>query len=494
MAELGETPDPKELVPGEPGVLRTTAASLGRFGDVLIRAGGGLRGIDDGGWTGPAADEFHRFFDGEPARWTTCGDCFHTAKDAVTGYVDTLEWAQGQAGYAIDLWAQGEQATRDAEARYEQEQRQAAQAAASAGVSPSAPAPFNNAGDALRSEARAVLDIARGQLGSAGDEAAVAVDRAQQPAPEEPSLLEQAVDGVRDTIGDAIRGAGEAIGDGVRWVGEGVDTVLDWAGDTVDTAVSGAGDLVGTGLEGLGELTGSGGISDAGGKVREFTERAGDRVDSFTDAAGDAVRYGADEAGEAIEDTADDAGDTVEGDDDGAGDDSGGGDDGGDSDDDADGTGDDGDGDGDGDGDEGGDEEGDGSDDVDRNGHWEAANGDTPDPGEVSAQEARAHILYGDADGRGGGHRHDSGVPDKTTFPPDWDDDKIIDEVEDVARNPDSPPVYNEDRETWTVRGTRDEVDIEVIVKPDGEVMTGYPTGGEGVHRNDENGNPQPLE
>lgn len=81
-----------------------------------------------------------------------------------------------------------------------------------------------------------------------------------------------------------------------------------------------------------------------------------------------------------------------------------------------------------------------------------------------------------------------------TTFPPDWDDDKIIDEVEDVARNPDEPPVYQEQQENWLVRGTRDGVDIEVVVTPEGGVDSGYPTGGEGVHQNDENGEPQPLE
>lgn len=63
-----------------------------------------------------------------------------------------------------------------------------------------------------------------------------------------------------------------------------------------------------------------------------------------------------------------------------------------------------------------------------------------------------------------------------------------------MARSPDSPPVQNERSGRWTVEGNRDGVDIVVIVEPDGTVVTGYPTGGEGVHRNDENGEPQPLE
>lgn len=32
------------------------------------------------------------------------------------------------------------------------------------------------------------------------------------------------------------------------------------------------------------------------------------------------------------------------------------------------------------------------------------------------------------------------------------------------------------------------------VVEPDGTVVTAHPTGGEGVHQSDENGDPQPLE
>jgi hypothetical protein len=103
MAELGQTRDPKPPVPGDVRRVGTTAASLGKFGDVLIRAGNGLRDIDDGGWTGTAADGFHRFFDNEPTRWFTCSDCFRSARDALDRYNETLQWTQGEAKQAIDL-------------------------------------------------------------------------------------------------------------------------------------------------------------------------------------------------------------------------------------------------------------------------------------------------------------------------------------------------------------------------------------------------------
>jgi hypothetical protein len=131
----------------------------------------------------------------------------------------------------------------------------------------------------------------------------------------------------------------------------------------------------------------------------------------------------------------------------------------------------------------------------DRDGHWANTYGEVPDPATISAATNRAHILYGDANGEDGGHKHDSGIPFKTTFPPDWtDDDEIIARIEDVARNPESPPTFNPGYGTWTVTGTREGVLIQVFVKPDGTITSGFPLKGEGVHRNDENGDPHPLE
>jgi Bacterial EndoU nuclease len=130
---------------------------------------------------------------------------------------------------------------------------------------------------------------------------------------------------------------------------------------------------------------------------------------------------------------------------------------------------------------------------VDVNGQWGAANGEKPDPESIAIGGSRAHILYGDGDDDGGGHRFDSGVPGKTVFPEDWGDDRITDNILDVARNPENPPVFNERRGVWTVSGVREGVAIDVIVKPDGGIITGHPTGGPGVHRNDVNGDPQPI-
>jgi hypothetical protein len=94
------------------------------------------------------------------------------------------------------------------------------------------------------------------------------------------------------------------------------------------------------------------------------------------------------------------------------------------------------------------------------------------------------HILYGDElNPRSGGHLHGTNRPGKTEFPRDWGEDMIAREVADVARRPDRTPV-EQFNGTWVANGVRHGVRIEVIVRPDGTVITGYPVDGAGVRRN----------
>jgi hypothetical protein len=98
--------------------------------------------------------------------------------------------------------------------------------------------------------------------------------------------------------------------------------------------------------------------------------------------------------------------------------------------------------------------------------------------------ERTTHILDGDPGG-GGGHRHGAGNPGKTEFPASWDDKKIIDALLDVARRPDQPPGHQEWNGRWVARGTRDDVEIAVVIAPDGRIWSGWPTpGGPGVVKN----------
>jgi len=98
--------------------------------------------------------------------------------------------------------------------------------------------------------------------------------------------------------------------------------------------------------------------------------------------------------------------------------------------------------------------------------------------------ERTAHILDGDP-ARGGGHRSGTGKPGKTEFPASWDDEKIMGHVLDVARRPDSPPVHQHWNDRWVCSGTRDRVEVSVVVLRSGEVWTAWPEeGGPGVVRN----------
>jgi Bacterial EndoU nuclease len=98
--------------------------------------------------------------------------------------------------------------------------------------------------------------------------------------------------------------------------------------------------------------------------------------------------------------------------------------------------------------------------------------------------ERTKHILDGDAVGSGG-HRHGVGNPGKTEFPASWTDEKVMDNVIDVAHRPDRPPIYQNWNNRWLARATRDDVEIAVVITSDGLIWSGWPLpGGPGVVKN----------
>jgi len=98
--------------------------------------------------------------------------------------------------------------------------------------------------------------------------------------------------------------------------------------------------------------------------------------------------------------------------------------------------------------------------------------------------ERTKHILDGDAVGSGG-HRHGVGHPGKTEFPASWTDQKIMDNILDVAHRPDQPPIHQNWNGRWLARGTRDDVEIAVVITNDGQIWSGWPrAGGPGVVKN----------
>jgi hypothetical protein len=85
------------------------------------------------------------------------------------------------------------------------------------------------------------------------------------------------------------------------------------------------------------------------------------------------------------------------------------------------------------------------------------------------------HVLDGDGPNSGGGHRPGTGKSGKSEFPPTWSDDKIKGEISDVATDPHSTRIPGH-RGRTIVSGTRDGIDITVVIEGNGRIVTGFPT------------------
>jgi hypothetical protein len=184
--ELGETNDPKDLVPGNPGLLAEMGEECGRYATCIGLAGRGLQRIRTDGWTGKAADAFWDRYEGEPKSWLVAADSFEAAPKAIGGYASALSWAQGEAGTAIDTWNAGNLATAQARQRYKVFSQQAPRIG------------FDDPGETVRAEARAILAEARRRLAKAGNDAANALASATEPAPQKRGFW----DGVGDVATD----------------------------------------------------------------------------------------------------------------------------------------------------------------------------------------------------------------------------------------------------------------------------------------------------
>ena len=123
---------------------------------------------------------------------------------------------------------------------------------------------------------------------------------------------------------------------------------------------------------------------------------------------------------------------------------------------------------------------------TDRSG-WDAVDSEKRPPLDAIriTPERMVHILDGDS--TGGGHRHGTGKPGKTEFPAGWNDEKITNALLDVARRPDQQPGHQKWNDRWVARGTRDDVEVVVVISGDGRIWSGWPNpGGSGVIKNPE--------
>lgn len=243
MAELGETEDPKVLIPGKAVAVGATARLLRARGNELSLAGKGLNRIDTAdGWSGEAADAFRAKFRGQPGKWVEAGDCFQGAASVLENYVYTLTWAQGEAGAAIKDWNAAQAATtqaHDAYAKYQQ----------AGGMEP-----FTDPGESARAVARQRLQSARAQLRNAAGDAAMKVKGFRDKAPEKPGFWSKVGDFFSE-VGAGLENAGGHLVNGMASLG---NAAAHHPGDLV-AAAAGAGLMV------------VGAAGDAGGLVLDAT-------------------------------------------------------------------------------------------------------------------------------------------------------------------------------------------------------------------------------
>jgi len=174
-AQLGETDDPTKLIHGDVSAINQTATQLDKFATAFGETASGLKGIDTADWQGDAAETFRQAYSKHPQQWDDAqGACAGAAK-AWHDYAGTVHWAQGQASEAINLYNQGNQASKQA----------------GPGASP-------DPGAQIRQQAHETLNAARQQRDSAAQQAQTAISNATSTAPAEPSFSRRMFDDAAD--------------------------------------------------------------------------------------------------------------------------------------------------------------------------------------------------------------------------------------------------------------------------------------------------------
>ena len=176
--ELGETEDPKELVPGnveqiEANVTRLTSEHTrisGRFDS--------LKAVRVPDWTGVAQESWEVSYDAEVERWKKYLKHIEETRDAIKTYSGSVTAAQTKAQQAIDKWNKGEAATKQAVTDYNEAvdnyNEHVCDPIPVNGppvIRPAHPGVFVDPGQSIRDEAEEILDGARDDLETAGEDA-----------------------------------------------------------------------------------------------------------------------------------------------------------------------------------------------------------------------------------------------------------------------------------------------------------------------------------
>ena len=204
---------PDFTITGNPGGIRSRAATTRSKAESFSSTGDALATITTDGWNSRAGDRFREKFDTEPERWRASGDGFITAANALENYADALDHAQSRARSAEREYARGDQVSRDAKAAYDADVSRARDkvhtAAAAGQVMTLTIIPFHDPGEAIRDGAVAELMSAKSDLESAAHSCASGVRAGCAAAPEKRKWYES----VGAAVGGFLTGAGEALMD-----------------------------------------------------------------------------------------------------------------------------------------------------------------------------------------------------------------------------------------------------------------------------------------
>ncbi|WP_342673171.1 putative T7SS-secreted protein, partial [Streptomyces sparsogenes] len=203
---LDETEDPRKLVFGSAGKLRSTATHLRDFQKAFDQVGKGLKGLDASHLKGQSADTFREKVSVEPQKWFKAADACEKAAAALEGFAGTVEWAQGQAAEAVEAYKAAKKASEEARSAHNAKveayntaadtYNAAVKDGKDPGPEPKKPGAFHDPGPAKAKAAQEILDEARRQRNKAEETARRAVEQARDAAPPKPSYSEQVKDGL----------------------------------------------------------------------------------------------------------------------------------------------------------------------------------------------------------------------------------------------------------------------------------------------------------
>lgn len=203
--ELGTTEDPTKLVPGKASGAADKARVFQSLSEGVDEAAAGLKKLDEGAWSGEAAEAYRQANDHETPRWSDTAAAFAAAAQALTDHSHTITAAQNNAARAIELHRQAETATKKAKAQHNQQAH-----AAPAGAPEM---PFTDPGAGGRAEAEAILHQARAEMKTSSQATAQALQRAREKLPDL-SALERLWGSVNDAVSPLVE-AGSGVAGGI---------------------------------------------------------------------------------------------------------------------------------------------------------------------------------------------------------------------------------------------------------------------------------------